>query len=556
MHSHEPRETNNNNFRILLLSLGALILIHGFVLYYIFNYGPLRGVIPYDDCGIILRGLQNLELLARAQTIGEFLTNARHLTIHSPITDFQVLVGLILSDGANWGPYALNIIWPAIALYGLYIATGTKDTWLLAISSIFLLLSPLTMTGMWWLKSDWYGGVLLMTAMYVLFVAAETDRTNLKFVGSVFLALVLLSKMTAFYQPGPVLAVFASFELYSFLKQRESEGAGHKADSVFGAFVHFARTRLWLWIACALIIVGPYCLFFYQSRGHFLYYIDWALSPIWKDHLSVAGRIAHYMPTSTDMRYAWGVLHLQFPILLAIAIAASVLAGRRAHLYLVALLGIVIVIFFAPIIIAQTSDPSYSAVALGAFSGATLVLMGILGKNLPRYGLAIASAVVIILAPFTQLTFTSRNVINGELVRRDEVMTLYRVQKGIASDIAALRPTSLRRIMYTFDDMLAPITNLAIHYFWLTGQFVEIWRIDDLSQDSKAQLKKVNFVISYVPASPDTKLYRLYFRWANSSQPVAADAVVREDGGFRLVKSYPINDGEIRLYEAVTPPAS
>jgi hypothetical protein len=107
------------------------------------------------------------------------------------------------------------------------------------------------------------------------------------------------------------------------------------------------------------------------------------------------------------------------------------------------------------------------------------------------------------------------------------------------------------KVVYAFDDLLAPITNLAIDYFRHTGRFADVGRVDDLSQKAQDELASSDFVISLVPAEAGRKIPSLYPRWPLSADPGSADAWIRGSGHFKLVKSYTTSEGEIRLYSTM-----
>jgi hypothetical protein len=195
------------NRSALVTALCALALIQAYVVYYIFVYGPLRGAVPYDDCGVILRN-----------------------------------------------------------------------------------------------------GIFLAAAMLVLFDAAESGSVKGKIVGSSLLALALLCKMTAFYQPAPVLATFIAFELYGAMKHRWTPcpGSGFAFRALAG--FRFSYSQAKLWALCSSIILAPYIFFFLYNRHHFMAYISWGLEPTWHDNLTMAQRLASYMPFEAPD--AWGSLHV------------------------------------------------------------------------------------------------------------------------------------------------------------------------------------------------------------------------------------------------------
>jgi hypothetical protein len=537
------------NRAALISVLCAAVLIQAYVVYYIFIYGPLRGAVPYDDCGVILRSLENLDALAGAHTIGQFLSRARYLIIHSPVSDFQTMAGLMFTGGATWGPYALDAVWPIVALLALATTAGARNVVFYVSVAVFLLLSPFVLNGSWWLKSDWEGGIFLAAAMLVLFDAAESGSVKGKMVGSSLLALALLCKMTAFYQPVPVLATFMAFEIYGLLKKRWS--SHFEASPFFRMPKGFPYGQAKVWAVCGSIILAPYLFFFWYSRRHLIFYINMALDSAWRDNFTVVERLLFYMPFGTqEARDAWGALHMLFPVLLAMAILTAGLKRQRAHLFVAVMGGAIIVMFFLPVIVARTSEASFAALALGAVAGATLVCMRTLDINLPRYGAWIGLAVILALVPFTHLPFTSRNEVNGVAVQRDDLKKLHRIQIDLASDVAQA-PLVRPRVVYAFDDVLAPMTNLAIAYFWHTGRFADVGRVDDLSPKAQKELASSDFVISLVPAEAGRKIPSLYPRWPLSADPGSADLWIRDTGHFKLVKSYATSEGEIRLYSTM-----
>jgi hypothetical protein len=539
------------NRSALISALCAAVLIQAYVVYYIFIYGPLRGAVPYDDCGVILRSLENLDALAGAHTIGEFLSRARHLTIHSPVSDFQTMAGLMFTGGATWGPYALDAVWPAVALIAVATTAGARNVVFFVAVAAFLLLSPFVLNGSWWLKSDWEGGIFLAAAMLVLFDAAESGSVKGKIVGSSLLALALLCKMTAFYQPAPVLATFFAFELYGALKQRWAQSTRTWLTFRTLAGFEFSYAQAKLWALCSSIILAPYLFFFWYSRRHLVFYINMALDSAWRDNFTVVERLLFYMPFGTlEARDAWGALHMLFPVLFAMAMLTAGLKWQRSHLFVGVMGCAIIVMFFLPVVVASTSEASFAGVALGAVAGAALVCMRTLDINLPRYGAWIGLAVILALAPFSRLPFTSRNEVNGVAVQRDDLKKLHRIQTDLAFDVAQT-PLVRPKIVYAFDNVLAPVTNLAIDYFWHTGRFADVGRVDDLSQKAQDELASSDFVISLVPAEAGKKIYSLYPRWPLSADPSSADVWIRGSGHFKLVKSYTTGEGEIRLYSAV-----
>ena len=51
-----------------LAVLVAVLLVQAYVLYRAFHYGPMAGLIPWDDCLTLQRALHNLAVLTTAAT--------------------------------------------------------------------------------------------------------------------------------------------------------------------------------------------------------------------------------------------------------------------------------------------------------------------------------------------------------------------------------------------------------------------------------------------------------------------------------------------------------
>ena len=199
-------------------AFAAAITLQLFILYYQINYGALVGLVPWDDCAILVRGLRNLDKLEQAHSLWHMLRAASHLYIHAPVADVQNMVGLLATGGAVWGPYVLNVIWLCIAIYAISTTTALKNSITFGASVLFLLVQPITFIALARLISDWQGAILLAAAMFVLFDAAETNNNHGRILGSVLLGLMAITKMTAFYLSVLALGVFLVFAFYGALK--------------------------------------------------------------------------------------------------------------------------------------------------------------------------------------------------------------------------------------------------------------------------------------------------------------------------------------------------
>src|ERR1700735_5221243 len=145
------------------LSLSLKILL----LYYELHYGTLSGLLQWDDCAIVLRGLENLDRLVHAASAWGLVHAVYGLDVHAPLTDMQTMVGLLISGGQTWGPYLFSAIWLTLTLAALLYTLEIRH-WLLAtVLMVVVVGQPLTLNALVNLKSDWSGGLLMSGALFV-----------------------------------------------------------------------------------------------------------------------------------------------------------------------------------------------------------------------------------------------------------------------------------------------------------------------------------------------------------------------------------------------------
>jgi len=80
---------------------------------------------------------------------------AFHLDIHAPVSDIPTIVGLLLTGGAIWGPYALNVSCLCLAIYAMSTAVASKNSIIFGSCVLLLLVQPITFIALTTLKSDW-----------------------------------------------------------------------------------------------------------------------------------------------------------------------------------------------------------------------------------------------------------------------------------------------------------------------------------------------------------------------------------------------------------------
>jgi hypothetical protein len=539
----------------LWCALIAAIALQLFVLYYQLNYGALVGLIEWDDCAILLRGLENIDKLVTSHSLRQVLGAALHLNIHEAVSDIQTIVGLLLTGGAIWGPYALNVSCLCIAIYALSTTTALKNSIVFATSVLFLLVQPITFIALSRQLSDWQGAILMSGAMFVLFDAAEESNNYSRAVGAALLGLMSITKLTAFYLPVLALGVFLVFEFYGALKHRlAAKEASNLSWTTFKeAFIRLGAISRHLTLCVALILM-PYLFFFLYKYKELLGYIRLALGPMWADDLTVSERLLFYSPLHmwAGVRgEVWGSLHFMFLIFLAAGLIAALL--KRAWLHVLACLGIlpIAAVFLVPLVLAHTSYIGFGATFLGAIMGGTLICLWIFAANTPRWGALASPVVVLALALPTVLPLNPPRDQSGTLVGRSELEHYQAIYDDMVGMIARRETSARPEVVFTFGHMLLPEPNLAIRYFQHTRRFLSIHRIDDFSEDNAASfLANADFVVTITPTGELRALPDLPANLPTSANPALGDARVRETGRYGLIASYQVQGGEIQLYQA------
>jgi hypothetical protein len=480
---------------------------------------------------------------------------ALHLNIHAAVSDIQTIVGLLLTGGTIWGPYALNVSCLCIAIYALSTTAALKNSIVFATSVLFLLVQPITFIALSRLLSDWQGGILLAAAMFVLYDAAEESNNYSRTMGAALLGLMSITKLTAFYLPVLALGVFVVFEFYGALKQRlAAKEASNLSWATFKeAFISLgaiSRQRT----LCAALILPPYLFFFLYNHKELLGYIRFALGPMWADGLTVSERLLFYssLHVWAGVRgEVWGGLHFMFLTFLTAGLIAALL--KRARLHVLACLGIlpIAAVFLVPIVLAHTSAICFGAPFLGAIMGGTLICLWIFVANTPRWGALVSPVVVLALALPSVLPLSPPRDQSGTPVGRSELGHYQSIFDEMVGMIARREVSARPEVVFTFEHVLLPYPNLGIRYFQRTGRFLSIHRIDDFSEhDAASFLANADFVVTITPTGEVRALRNLWANVPTSANPSLGDAQVRETGRYGLIASYQVQGGEIRLYKA------
>jgi hypothetical protein len=535
------------------LSAGLQVLL----LYYELHYGTLSGLLQWDDCAIVLRGLENLDRLVHTTSALSFAHAVYGLDVHSPLTDVQTMVGLLVSGGQLWGPYFLSATWLTLTLAAL-LRTFDRRHWLLATVVVIIVLGqPLTLNALVNVKSDWSGGLLMSGALFLLARGSVTDRPDQKLQGAALLGLGTLSKLTAFYLPIVAVAALVLFELHSAMikvRARAAEsnrsGAGTLRSMLGPAIQSIDQRALALRLSVG---AGPFVLFFIYKWKPTLAYIKGAMSSVWADGLTVFGRAHFYGPYGPDSWKEWGNLHIFF---LVFVLAALLLAWRRRarpYPFTLLVLGVIGTMLLIPVLVAPASDHSFASTFLGVLLAATLVSVDYLMRALDgiRGWIVAAAALLISLPvawPLSNSVYYSRYSITGTELRQ-----LSSTYGRIVDVMVANSHQEHPGVVVFFDNDFAPHPNLAIGYYQMTGRFPRMARVDDLSATSwVGEMSEADFALTFVPDSSQKSGVAswLYPPYPISQDPARAEGVVHASGRFDAIAVFRVPGGEIHLYGA------
>jgi hypothetical protein len=522
----------------LVLAFGIVILLQAYTLYYLLTYGSLIGLIPWDDCAIILRGITNIDVFAHATSILGGAASVFRLDVHSPTSDIQTMIGLVMTGGATWGPYALNAVYLLVCLYLLSKTAGLKSSLAFWLVTALLLTQPLTFSALSELKSDWQGGLLMAAAIFILFDAQEADSDTQRFAGSSVLSLALLTKMTSVYMPILAAGIFIAMESYGALRTASMPGAGFKIADAPKAIGNQAARTWRVQLICLTVILVPFLVFFVYQFQHLTDYIQNGLSLKWRDGFSLHQRFDFYRPRHNP---GWGRLHELFAGFFLLALIAA--AVRRNWLHVLACLGVlaIAIVFVIPLLLAPTSNFSFSAAFLGTLIGGTLVAMRILTTNAAGLGAAI-SAVVILIAALTTAMPQRPPMPDRAYAQRYQAMYNDMLDKMLKTE-----RSDHPKVAFAVEVYAAPFPNLFILHFRRTARLLRLDRADEL-KDAAALASGADYVVTMTQTPGLVRVPDVSMNYPISADLAAADRAVTASGHYERLSDYPVRGGTLHFY--------
>jgi hypothetical protein len=557
--SQQEREMRATAFRGLI-AFSLSLCLEAYVLYYAYHYGTLRGLLQWDDCSVILRGIVNLDLIAHAKSIWGILCSARYFQIHAPLSDIQTMLGLLLSGGQIWGPYWLNAGWLALVLFAVLETSQPQNWCLTAAVALFVVVQPVTISALTYVKSDWQGGLLLAGALFLLSAGVERARPGLKLFGATLLGLSVLSKLTALYLPILALAILLLFEWHpALLLILRRLGLRSNRERTLGAGFSLIPADRRAFALSVIIAVCPFLLFFAYKARYTINYIRSAMGATWDDGFTTLERVRYYSPLGQYSWASWGNLHIFSFIFVGTALWIAARSKNLDYLVTLFILVVIATMFFIPLIVPRSSNISFAATFLGVITAATLISMDFIARSFPRWGSVAILAVTVLVALPMKLPFQSTAYYALFPVTGDELSQLSDTYGRIVDVMSEHAHTKTPKVVVFYDDVFAPHPNLAIEYFRKTGHLPAVDLVQNLSDTGvTSQLSNADFVLTIVPSAsqPTQMIPNLYPAYPISHDPARADGVVRAFGRFDLVGAFAVRGGEIHLYDTVSPTKS
>lgn len=296
------------------------------VMSYLVREGRLSIVPIYDDVVYLIDGLKRLAVLDRAG-VGGFLADLYSHPAHAPFTALASTFGLLLSDGAVWGPYLLNGVWVFIATGLAFAVLRDLSVWSRAGIALAILAAPMFGSVVAEFRPDPVWGLLVGLSLAVL---ASTDifhtRPSRLFLLGVLFGVAITAKPTAAPASVVVLGVGFAVQLGLSLIARP----GWAARSL-------AR-RTGVVILGASVVVVPY--FVTNGRGILTYIlvVMAADNNVWRTEASALGHLTYYLNKGTGTLMLGWIWYWMVPILI---LCAGVLVRAKQKRELCAFAGMI-----------------------------------------------------------------------------------------------------------------------------------------------------------------------------------------------------------------------
>lgn len=523
-----------NKWRLRPINAVAYICIaltyHLVFLTYAYQYGWLAGLIPWDDCAFLARGLHNAHLFLTSKSIINFILR-NDLKFHAPLAGIQTLAGLLLFNFNFFLTYLLAFVHTVALLLFLdyYFRNSTR---FLKYCIILLALSlPIVQSFPAELKSDMKGGMYLMMALLLLF-EFDSDGLNWQRAAVIYAAITLstLAKVTAFYMPLYCLGILGLYWLvHIYCAKKFYEGK----DLQPGAII-FKR--------CLIIFAAYMCTYLLvvlPNIKQYLEYIKYALSNKWVDEFSLAKHLLYYTPFVSSK--AWSRYWYLLLLLLPLALLQSFKTNKSIFLRHLSLFFATAVLLL-PLLISKTHGITFGAYFYFAVFGCFLMTVRFLEESFSLKPVAANSYTAILCFAIIACV-----LFQPKFKRFSYPMEINVKRNEIVSKIAGqIHENSVgRNVAFLFDNLLIPYPNLYIRYYQMYHKFLNIDRIDSFQEINKGA-DMADYVLAV--DNPEAKYLLRRKAWTSNQRAREVLDIIKHRKDFRLIGKYGLWNFNIYLF--------
>lgn len=302
----------NRSTRTALCVLLGFCLFHAIgVMSYLLRVGRLSSVPIYDDVYYLNDGLTRLELLDRSGIFRCIVDFVFVNPPHAPFAALTGLFGLMLSAGADWGPYLLNAAWLLFVVLLGWLALRGLEPWKRVGVLVSVLAAPMFGSVLADFRPDPVWGLMVgFTALLLVNADIVQMRPSRLFALGLLAGASVIAKPTAAPAAALVLAAGLTVRLGLTVLVRSPRPTRVAIRAV---------ALLGLGAACVLL---PYILTGGQA---ILAYIRDVMAPgsVWRTQASTWGHISYYLNQGTGTLVLGWVWYAVVPLfVLSLAWAA------------------------------------------------------------------------------------------------------------------------------------------------------------------------------------------------------------------------------------------
>lgn len=506
--------------------------------------GRLSGLIPWDDCEFITRGLSNTEKFLESESIAQAIQSVARADFHAPVGDLYVMAGLVLFQLQTWGPYLLNF---TVVLTGMLVIDRflrDEQLWVRILASLLFAFIPFVFVGLDELKSDYKGGVFLFAGLLLLVDRRRglyASAPSIMLPVSILLTLALLSKITAFYFP-PLMIVILTISVATY-----TIGAGllrWERGRYLPQVSDWAELKhpLALSAGTAALMVAVLITFWVHDEAHYLSYIRQALSPFWHDEFGLLERLFFFTPLWPASVSRWGILIWLAPFLL---LWSGYLIYSRKDLSALAdlsFLGLCAAFMYLPLLLVNTHNPSFGAFFYYSVLAGVFYTLRIVISALGPRGKLVFLGVIVLAASGAEQYISRSSVPFSERMMAADAFTL------LAETIATAEAFDKPRVLFTYESVEMPYRNLE-NIAWINHRkWLDVRRLDDF-EDETERSDSLAWAQWVLTARGGERAWTFNPRFPSSHQLDEIFQFVSSDKRYQPVKSIQIGAVQLTLFK-------